>query len=146
MLHELCSLAFAQQLRASSQLSSPKHGYVPILRSSSCLTSTASLVFWSGWVRFSQAVLTAWRVISEKRARKTWRFGFTVRGEKKNNLSDTNTNGKDKLINSWLKKSMLSTYSMSFHCRSAFLVYQSQIFIKITASGFDLHTARLISE
>lgn len=50
----------------------------PMRRSSSCRTSTASLTLWSGSVRFSQAVLTARGVISEKRALNTHRVGFTV--------------------------------------------------------------------
>lgn len=50
----------------------------PIRRSSSCLTSTASLTLRSGSIRFSQAAWTARAVISEKRARSTCRLGFTA--------------------------------------------------------------------
>lgn len=105
--------------------------YVPILRSSSCLTSTASLVFWSGWVRFSQADLTAWSVISENRARKTCRFGFTATNTQKRNQSDSNTNRKEQLINSYWE-SMLTTDSTAFQQLDAFPVYHSHVFIRIS--------------
>lgn len=71
----LGSITKAQQLHAPAKAGC---GPSPILRSSSCLTSTASLTLWSGWVRFSQAIVTARGVISEKRALHTCRLGFTA--------------------------------------------------------------------
>lgn len=51
----------------------------PMRKSSSCRTSTASLTFMSGSVRFSQALRIEVWVISENLARKTCRLGFTKR-------------------------------------------------------------------
>lgn len=50
-------------------------------RSSSCLTSTASLTLMSGSVRDSQALLMELGVISENRARNTWMFCLTRRDQ-----------------------------------------------------------------
>lgn len=49
----------------------------PILKSSSCLTSTASLIFLFGVSKFCKALLTEAAVISENLALYIWRLGFT---------------------------------------------------------------------
>lgn len=51
---------------------------IPILRSSSLLTLTASLTLLSGWAKVFMALVIAWPVIWENLALRTLMFGFTA--------------------------------------------------------------------